>query len=132
MLGGLLLFLLLWIGYGLYKRNQFKSDYHIVTGMVIRITPVYKQGGNRGVLYEYSIDGQQYEGSNTYILCDELNSDKLRLMLVNKQFPVAYATQDAKVSVMIITKKDAAMFNYKIADSLLVYDSVLNCLRHFH
>lgn len=59
--------------------------------------------------------------------CDNQTMSKMRLLFVGKQFPIAYSTKDISISNMILTLKDAERFKYKLPDSLLIYDSILEC-----
>ena len=123
-----LAFIIFWICRSFYKSYQFKSGYKITVGQVNAISkPGWKSSGDYVVRYEYSVSGIKYIGNNNYNFCDGASTDKLSLILINKLFPVAYSVKDANQCGIIITQKDAAIFNYTIADSLLLYDSLLTC-----
>jgi hypothetical protein len=124
----ILMFIIFWIGRTFYKNNQLKSDYKFTKGKVNDIVSSgWKGYGDYSLLYDYTIDGVKYASNVNYKLCDGLTKGKVRASLMNKFFPVAYSAKDITQSVILITQEDAAMFKYTIADSLLVYDSILMC-----
>lgn len=123
----LLAFCIIWIVKGFYDTYQLQNNYKITNGQVTRITNVLRQSDNWNLMYEYNINGKVFSGGGVYPLCGNLTFENLIRLLANKTFPVAYSTKDATQSVMILTKKNAERFDYKMPDSLLSYDSILTC-----
>ncbi len=112
----------------MYENFQFKNDFKITIGQVNKITtPGWKNSGDYSMIYEYKINGRKYTGNNNYEFCGTITMQKMSELLVNQYFPVAYSSKDMAQSSIIVTQKSADMFNYKIPDSLLVYDSILSC-----
>jgi len=122
-----IVFIVFWLMRNEYKNYQIKHDFKITIGRVNQITKATYKNNNRSILYEYNVDGEKHFGENSLASCDRLNGDKLRLLLVNQSFPVAYSIKDKNYSIIILTIRDAEEFNYKIPDSMMVYDSVLSC-----
>jgi hypothetical protein len=123
-----LFFIVFWIGRSIYKNYQFKGDYKITIGRVNGIASSgWKSSGDYSLLYDYTINGIRYTANSNYNLCDGLSKDKVGSLVINKFFPVAYSVKDVTKSVIIITQKEATIFNYVIPDSLLSYDSLLTC-----
>ncbi|MFL9482881.1 hypothetical protein ACI6Q2_08890 [Chitinophagaceae bacterium LWZ2-11] len=116
-----------WVLSAVYKKQQLKNNFKLSEGHVNRIIkPTYKNS-NRSIQYEYEVAEKKYSGESGFNVCEKISENDLNLLLVNKSFPVAYSVKDANQSIIIITRKDAAMFNYTIPDSMLVYDSILTC-----
>ncbi len=111
-----------------YKKHQFMQSYNFTIGKITTVTiPGWKSSGDYSILYEYKIQGKEYFNNENYTFCDRLTMTKVRSLLLNKTFPVAYSINDASVCSMVITIENSKRFNYKISDSLLVYDSILTC-----
>jgi len=111
-----------------YKRHQFLENYKVTTGTVTEITgPGWKSSGDYSVLFEYLVKKKIYHGNENYNYCRGLNLSKVKLLLVGKQFAVAYSANDPGTSTMLITLKNAERFNYQLQDSLIRYDSLLLC-----
>ena len=113
---------------GLWKRYLLTHDFAYTTGTVTNITVRgYKSGGDYSILYEYVVMGKMYGSNNDYNYCHGQSIAGLKVLLAGKQFPVAYAVKDPSTSTLLITKKYADQFNYKLSDSARVYDSLLTC-----
>ena len=103
-------------------------DYKFTTGHITEVNaPGWKNSGDYAVLYQYVVGNKVYQNNNNFKFCNYQTMQKMRIVLKDKKFPVAYSTKDATMSIMLITKKDAERFKYKIPDSLLIYDSILTC-----
>ncbi len=125
----ILIFLVIGILLTFYRNHQLKNNFKIVVG---KVTEVQASGwknspGDYAVLYEYFVEGKKYSNNNNYNFCNNLSLQRVRLLLKNKSFPVAFAVEAPNSGIMIIKKEEAAMFNYENPDSLLIYDSVLTC-----
>ena len=113
---------------GLYKRYLLKHNFEFVTGKVTEITlPGWKSSGNYSVLYEYQVSGKLYRSNDNYNYCGQLGMNKLRALLVGKNFPVVYAVKDASTGILLLTEEIADRFHYQLPDSVKFYDSVLTC-----
>lgn len=118
----------IWLAWNLFKTYQFKHNYSFVNGRVTRIDgPGWKSSGDYAVLYEYLINGKKYTGNNNYNFCGDLNFESIRTLLQGKTFPILYSDKDKNQSILILTKANAEKYNYKMLDSLLIYDSILTC-----
>jgi len=113
----------------LYDKKHFMNDYSISYGRIIYVNaPSWKSSGDYGVVYEYLVNNQKYHGDNNFIFCDRYQTiAKMKTLLLNKQFPIAYSVKERDISLILITKETAKKFNYIIPDSLLIYDSILTC-----
>jgi len=125
------MFFLMIVGYIVWSQlqiNQLKNDFIIVAGKITGIAnPGWKNSGDYSLLYEYQVAGRLYKGNDNYNFCEGQNRQKIGLLLINNSFPVAYSNKYNNISMLILTRKQAEKINYKIPDSLLVYDSVLTC-----
>lgn len=121
----LIAFYLIWSIYGSY---QLHNDFSFTTAKINHIAlPGWKSSGDYSVLYEYEVNGEKYKGNANYNLCPNQTRDDISVAIVNKRFPVAYSKKQIGTSAIILTESRARDFNYKIPDSLLVYDSLLTC-----
>lgn len=116
-----------WLLRSEYKNYQLKNNYKFSVGRINRVTTTEGKYNKPTLFYEFSINNNKQVNENLFSFCKNLSENDLSLLLVNKSFPVAYSVKDANQSIIIITRKDAAMFNYTIPDSMLVYDSILTC-----
>ncbi len=123
----MILFCVFWIAKGFYTDSEFNHNFKITSGQVNRVTNVLRQSDNRNIEFEYYVNGEKIVRNNIIHLCSNLTDEKLRQLLINKSFPVAYDLKDADVSSIILTSEDAHNFDYKISDSLLICDSILTC-----
>jgi hypothetical protein len=116
-----------YIAYSIY---QLKNNFKITAAKVneIQVSGFKNSPGDYCVLYEYYIDGEKYKSSSCYSFCNNTQTvKKVRALLQDKTFPVAYAQKSKSVSFLLILQKDADKYNYIIPDSLRIYDSVLSC-----
>jgi hypothetical protein len=129
-IGGIIaiVFLIVMLIIGLYKRYLLIHNFEFVAGKVTEITlPGWKSSGDYSVLYEYQVSGKLYRSNNNYNYCGKLGLTKLSALLVGKSFPVAYAVKDASTGVLLLTEEGADKFHYKLPDSVKFYDSMLTC-----
>lgn len=119
--------IVIWLIWAEVENLQLKNNYKFTWGTVSGITSATYKNNNRSVLYDYEVLGKKYKGENSFSTCNELTSDQLRILLVNKKFPVAYAVKNNSTSLIIISEKQALIFKYPTSDSLKIYDSILNC-----
>ena len=117
----------IWVISNFYKYDQLSRNFAIAEGIVNQIAPATYKNNNRSILYEYTIEGKKYSGENSLSLCGGLTNDKVRTLLINQHFPVAYSPIDTSLSIIIITQKDAKRFNYKMTETMRKFDSVLTC-----
>ncbi len=117
----------IWVISNFYKYDQLSLNFAIEEGIINQIAPATYKNNNRSILYEYTVGGKKYTGENSLSLCGDLTNEKVRSLLVNRHFPVAYSPRDTTLSIIIITQKDAKRFNYAMTDSLRMSDSVLTC-----
>lgn len=52
---------------------------------------------------------------------------KVRALLENKNFPIAYSAKDESTCTILLTLENAQKFKYTFSDTLLRYDSILTC-----
>ena len=111
-----------------YKRQQFMKNYEFTTGTVVEITgPGYHSTGDYSILYDYCVDNKKYHRNENYNFCSGWDRPKIKLLLVGKQFPVAYSVRDAGTCSMLLTQENADRFKYQLPDSVRYYDSALTC-----
>jgi hypothetical protein len=111
-----------------YRRHQLLTNYKFTTGIVVGITgPGYHNGGDYSILYDYWVDHRKYHRNVNYSYCRGWNRSKLKLLLVGKQFPLAYAMKDPGACSMLLTQENADRFKYQLPDSVRYYDSILTC-----
>lgn len=112
-----------------YKRHQFLKNYRFTTGTVTEITgPGYHSTGDYSILYNFWVDHKKYHRNENNNYCSGWWSrSKIKLLLVGKQFPVAYSTNDPGTCSMLITQENADRFHYQLPDSVKFYDSALTC-----
>jgi len=123
-----LMFFALWILMLFYKRHQFLRNYKFTSGIVIEITgPGYHSTGDYSVLYDYWIGNKKYHKDASYNYCRGWSKSKIKSLLVGKQFPVAYSTNDPGVCSILLTQDNADRFKFQLPDSVKFYDSVLTC-----
>ena len=124
----IVLILVLITSWALWKRHQFSKNYKICIGNINRITtPGWKQSGDYTILYEFKVEGKTYNGTTNRNFCGNLDMDKVRSLLVNKSFPIAYLPGDCETCTLILNNDDARRFNYHLSEDLNKYDSILTC-----
>lgn len=120
-------FCIVWILYGEYKMYSIDKHYKLTTGVVNHIAPPGYKNYTRAIQHDYYVDGIKYNGEIGVKVCDNYELLDLSFLIVNKRFPVAYDTTNKSSSIIILTKKSAERFNCILTDTLLHYDSILNC-----
>jgi len=121
-------FLIIGVIYAFYKSDQLHHNYAFAVGTVTEITPSgYENFGDYSVLYEYKVNGQTYRDNNNLKYCSGQNMAQIKVLLIGKQFPVAYGTKDASGGVLLLTQDHADQFKYTLPDSVKYYDSILTC-----
>ena len=111
-----------------YKRYQFMKNHVFTTGTVVEITgPGYHSTGDYSILYDYWVENKKYHRNENYNYCRGWTRQKIELLLVGKQFPVAFSANDPGVCSMLLTQDNADRFKYQLPDSVKFYDSVLSC-----
>ncbi|MEO5594476.1 MAG: hypothetical protein ABIR15_13740 [Chitinophagaceae bacterium] len=124
----LLVFFAIVVCVGLFKRHQFSENYKFTAGKVTEITlPGWKSSGDYSVLYEYLLNGKIYRNNTNRSYCKGASISKLKLLLTDKKFTVAYSAKDYGVSSILLTQADADVVQYVLPDSVKVYDSILGC-----
>jgi hypothetical protein len=116
--------------YTIYSRYQLKHNYEITVAHIYDIQVAgYRNGGDYSILYEFYVNGKKYINNNNYNYCGDLNLNKIRSLLKGKDIAVAYpsAAHNLGIGQLLLTQRDAERFNYKISDSLLIYDSIFTC-----
>ncbi|MBT9484328.1 hypothetical protein [Sediminibacterium sp.] len=121
---GLIVFWLIWSE---YKNRHLRTHFIITTGHITGITGTSYKNNNRSVLYDYEVAGKLLHGENNLAPCVKTDSQGLRLLLVNQEFPVAYDTDNFQKSDIILRQREAALYNYQIPPSRQYIDSVLSC-----
>ena len=112
----------------LYKGYNFWHHFAFTTGRVIAITPPgYKGSGDYSIIFEYTVDRENYHGNNDLDFCRGQDRAKIRALLLNKRFPVVYGTKGPSGGVMLLNQKYADKFKYQLPDSVRYYDTVLYC-----
>ncbi|MBS1948775.1 MAG: hypothetical protein JST47_13510 [Bacteroidetes bacterium] len=107
---------------------MFLKDYEFTIGRVTEITlPGWKSSGNYSILYDYWVNNKLYHNNENYDFCRGMSISKLKSLLIGKQFPVAYSTNDPGACSMLLTQENADRFHYALPDSVRYYDSVLTC-----
>jgi len=121
-------FLIFILIYAFYKSYQIHHHYAFTVGTVTKITPPgYKSYGDYSVLYKYEVNGRTYRDNNNCKYCSGQTMAQIQALLIGKQFPVAYDTNDASGGIMLLDQDHADQFKFILPDSLKFYDSVLTC-----
>lgn len=123
----ILVMLLSWICYGLFHRYYLAKYYKLTTGQINHISIGGYKNNNRDVHYEYYINGKRLFGDNEVLNCDNYTTLDLSRLIVNKKFFVAYDSTNIEQSIIILTEEQARRFHTPITDTLLHYDSIINC-----
>jgi hypothetical protein len=118
---------LLWVIYTEYKLYLLKKNFSVTTGQVIGITKETYKNNSKSILYSYEVNGKKYTGENGISSCRELSADELRILLTNHFYSVAYEKDDIENSSIIVTSKEAEIYNCKLTDEQKQIDSVLSC-----
>lgn len=124
-------FCLLWILYYSYKRFELNRNFKITTGQINHITSPGSKNNSRGIDYEYYVGGKILKGENGIKVCDNYSTLDLAHLMVNKKFWVAYDSNDLSSSIIILSKIQANEFDIHVNDTILHYDSLLNCEQIF-
>jgi hypothetical protein len=125
---GLLVF---YFGFDFYSNRSLNKHFKITIGQVSHISNATYKNNNRGIQYNYYVNGTSYSGEVATGICDNYTLLDISALIVNRKFPVAYDTLSKKNSIMILSEKLAKRFNYGVTDTLLHYDSILNCQKVF-
>lgn len=120
-------FCIVWILYGQYKMYSLDKHYKLTTGVVNHVAPPTYKNYTRAIQYDYFVDGIKYNGEIGAKVCDNYELLDVSSLIVNKKFQVVYDSTDKSSSIIILTKKSAGRFNCNLTDTLLHYDSILNC-----
>lgn len=123
----ILVMLLSWICYGLFRRYHLDKYYKLTTGQINHISIGGYKNKNRDVHYEYYINGRRLFGDNEILNCNNYTTLDLSRLIVNRKFFVAYDSIYTNQSIIILTEKQAKRFHVPITDTLLHYDSIINC-----
>jgi len=122
----ILTFLIGGVLFALFSRYQLFHHYSFTTGQIRGITTA-KARGAYTILYDYRVNKSLHHGEQTFDYCPGWGRKRLDSFLRGKQFPVVYAVNLPFADNLLIKKGRAALFNYKLPDSVLYYDSVLTC-----
>lgn len=123
-----LAFLIMMASIAIYKAYEIRHHFAFTTGIVTYITPPgYKSSGDYSIVFEYKVNGEVYHGNNNPNFCDGQTREKMKLLLLGKQFPVVYAVKSPSAGTMLLTQDNADRFKYTLPDSVKYYDSILTC-----
>ena len=122
----ILIFLAGGVLFALYMRYQLFHHYAFTSGKIREITTA-KARGAYTILYDYRVNNSLHHGEQEFDYCPGWGRKRIDSFLVGKSFPVVYAVDWPSADNMLIKQERAALFNYKLPDSVLYYDSVLTC-----
>ncbi len=118
MIGILILLLLIFIVYFIYKfnLNSIRENPAVTVGYIYEVT---SRGGKQpgvAVWYSYVVGGITHKSFNSY---GTLSNNGSQEMFTGKTFPVIYQQDRPDNSNILINKEDFAMFSLSFPDSLL-------------
>lgn len=120
-------FIVFWIVWTEYKSHSIKNNFALTIGKVTGITKQTYKNKSKSIIYTYEVNGIRYTGENGLSSCNEMTSEELRMLLVNKLFLVAYEKGDVENSSIIISQDEAEIYNCKLTDEQIQVDSIISC-----
>ena len=124
-------FILFWIIYTQVKIEHLNKNYKLASAQTTHVSPPPSKSNYRQLDYEFFVNGKKYTGSASAGNCEDYKLTDLSWLLVNRTFKVAYDSSDPTVSTLISNERAAKKFNQSVNDTILHFDSIINCLKVF-
>ncbi len=125
----LMLFCIFWVLYGYYNRAKLEKRYKLTVGQTTHVSRATYKNNSRGISYEFILEGIKYQGEIGITNCDNYNLTDLSWLLVNRNFKIAYDSVNPSNNTIVISSNTAIKFNQKLTDTIMHFDSIVNCLK---